>query len=330
MTLTQLRYLVGIVDAGLNITLAAERLHSTQPHLSRQLKQLEDELGFQLFVRRGRSLAQVAPSGGRVVEHARKALVEVSNIRALAANERVSQRGEMRLLTTHTQARFVLPAAVAALRDAFPDVGVQIESVTDLELSGGLAGRDADLAIMSSVSIPGGDGVAIPLYRWRRAVLVPRGHPLAFLARAPSLAELAQFALVSYDSLQREDSSLRLAFERLGLALRVAMTARDADLIKTYVRSGLGVGVLAEMAIEPGESDLVALPAPPELLECTTWALIPRSRVLRDYVLGFLRLLAPQLDPRDIRRVVEGNSAADWPEAPSWSSRCFVGREPPG
>ncbi len=135
----------------------------------------------------------------------------------------------------------------------------------------------------------------------------------------PSLAELAALPLVSYESSLRPDSSLRRAFAAVGLEPQLAMTARDADLIKTYVRAGLGVGVLAEMALGVGaDGDLRALPAPPSLPECVTWAVIPRARVLREYALELLHAVAPQLDPRDLRRVVEGNQPADWPRAPSW------------
>ncbi|HTA65726.1 MAG TPA: LysR substrate-binding domain-containing protein, partial [Xanthomonadaceae bacterium] len=141
----------------------------------------------------------------------------------------------------------------------------------------------------------------------------------AKLARAPTLAELAVEPLVSYESSTRADSSLRQAFTAEGLQARFAMTARDADLIKTYVRAGLGVGVLAEMAVDAREdSDLVALPAP-SLPECIAWAVLPRERVLRDYALELLKTLAPQLDRRDLRRVLEGNAEADWPAPPAWA-----------
>jgi DNA-binding transcriptional LysR family regulator len=126
---------------------------------------------------------------------------------------------------------------------------------------------------------------------------------------------------VSYESSTRADSSFRRAFAREGLEPRLAMTARDADLIKTYVRAGLGVGVLAEMAVDAREdADLVALPAPASLPECIAWAVLPRERVLRDYALELLHALAPQLDRRDLRRVLEGNAEPDWPEPPAWGA----------
>jgi DNA-binding transcriptional LysR family regulator len=150
-------------------------------------------------------------------------------------------------------------------------------------------------------------------------VLVPLSHTLAALDHPPTLAELAAQPLVSYESSSRPESSLRRAFAGAGLEPKLAMTAGDADLIKTYVRAGLGVGLLAEMAVGAHEdADLVARPAPLELAECVTWAVLPRERVLRDYALELLKALAPQLDRRDLRRVLEGNAEANWPVPPSW------------
>lgn len=318
MTLTQLRYLVAIADSGLNITQAAERVHATQPGLSKQLKQLEDELGFQLFTRKGRSLESVAPAGVRVIEHARKVLAEVANIRSYAANERGEYSGRLLLATTHTQARYVLPQAIAAIKREFPQVSVDLLAAGDSDVLGKL--DQADLALISTAgSVPQG-GVAVPLFRWRRVLLVQNTHPLAGLQRAPSLAELAQHALISYESSTRADSSLQRAFAGAGVTPQIAMTARDANLIKTYVRAGLGAGLLAEMAVTHGEdSDLRIIPAPAEIPECITWAVIPRGRVLRDYALSLLHWLAPQLDRRDLRRVLEGNQDPNWPQPPGWA-----------
>ena len=142
----------------------------------------------------------------------------------------------------------------------------------------------ADLALISTTgSVPQG-GMAVPLFRWRRVLLVPDTHPLAGLQRAPTLAELGRHPLISYESSTRADSSLQRAFAGAGVTPQIAMTARDANLIKTYVRAGLGAGLLAEMAVTHGEDgDLRIIPAPAEIPECITWAVIPRGRVLRDY-----------------------------------------------
>ena len=317
MTLTQLRYLVAIADSGLNITQAAERVHATQPGLSKQLKQLEDELGFLLFTRKGRSLESIAPAGVRVIEHARKVLAEVANIRSYAANERGEHSGRLLLATTHTQARYVLPPAIAAIKREFPQVSVDLLASGDSDVLEKL--DQADLALISTAgSVPPG-GVAVPLFRWRRVLLVQNTHPLAGLQRAPTLAELASHPLISYESSTRADSSLQRAFAGAGVTAQIAMTARDANLIKTYVRAGLGAGLLAEMATGGDDADLRIIPAPAEIPECITWAVIQRGRVLRDYALSLLHGLAPQLDRRDLRRVLEGNQEPNWPQPPGWA-----------
>lgn len=318
MTLTQLRYLVAIADAGLNITTAAERVHATQPGLSKQLKQLEEELGFLLFSRRGRSLGSVTPAGAQVLERARTIVAEADNIRAFAANQRREVHGELTVITTHTQARFVLPPAISAVVRRYPEVSVHLQPVGESDVLELLARGSADIAITSSAGPAPEGGLALPLFRWQRKVLVPKRHPLSAL-RTPSLADLAAHPLLSYESSNRPESSLRRAFESQGLQPQLALTARDADLIKTYVRAGLGVGLLAEMALLPEDAaDLVALPAPAAIPECVTWAVLPRERVLRDYTLDLLLAIAPQLDRRDVRQALELNAVPEWPAAPSW------------
>lgn len=318
MNLTQLRYFVAIVDAGLSVTLAAERVHASQPGVSKQIRQLEEELGLQLFVRRGRSLEGLTPAGCRVLEHARRILDEAANIRSYAANERGIHAGRLLLATTHTQARYVLPPVLAAVKRDFPEVDIDLQAAADGEVLQKLEQAGADLALVSTAGpVPAG-GLAVPLYRWRRLLLVPAGHPLASLDRVPALAELAAYPLISYESSMREDSSLRRAFAQQGLSPRIAMTAREANLIKTYVRAGLGAGLLAEMAVDGDDGDLRVLQAPAEIPECITWAVLPRGRVPRAYTLALVQGLAPQIDRRDLRRVLEGNLEPGWPAPPAW------------
>jgi LysR family cys regulon transcriptional activator len=319
MTLTQLRYLVAIADAGLNITLAAERVHATQPGLSKQLKQLEDELGFLLFARKGRSLEAITPGGAQILEHARRILAEAGNIRAYAANQRGDGQGRLELVTTHTQARYVLPPAIAALRRSYPDVSFHLSPEGEGDVLDRLVRGEADFALVSTTGSAPQAGLAVPLYRWRRVVLVPAQHALG--DTAPTLEALAQHPLVSYESSSRPDSSLRRAFAGAGLEPNFVLTAREADLIKTYVRAGLGVGLLAEMALGQNDTDLRVLPAPAAVPECTAWAVLPRERVLRDYALDLVVALAPQLDRRDLRRALEGNIEPAWPEPPRWQAR---------
>lgn len=322
MTLIQLRYLVAIADAGLNITLAATRVHATQPGLSKQLRQLEDELGFQLFARKGKSLEAVTHAGRQVLERARTILDEAKNIRSIAANLRNEACGELRIATTHTQARFALPSAIAALSLRYPQVSVHLQPGHDAEILAQLEAGRVDLAVISSAGNVPSSGIALPAYRWHRVVLAPRDHPLARRAQAPSLQELAKFPLVSYDSSLKPESSLRQAFNQAGLLPQIAMTAGDADLIKTYVRAGMGIGVLAEMAMLEGDADLQALPADHLFPVCTTWIVLRKDAVLREYVLEFIHQLAPHLDRIDIVRLVAGDAPGTrWPEAPLWTAR---------
>jgi LysR family transcriptional regulator, cys regulon transcriptional activator len=322
MTLIQLRYLVAISDSGLNITQAAEQVHATQPGLSKQLKQLEDELGFQLFSRKGKSLNAITPAGQQVIDRARVILAEARNIRALAANLRGDDKGELSITTTHTQARFVLPHAIAELKKRYPAVNVHLKPHGDAQVMGLFERGQADLAIISTTGSQPGDGLAVPLFRWRRAVVVPSGHPLESLTRPLALTDLNGEPLVSYESSLRPESSLRRAFAAAGVVPRFSCTSRDADLIKTYVRAGLGIGILAEMAmIADDERDLRLLDANALFPECTTWLVLRRDRVLRAYAATLAELIAPQLDPRDLQRALAGEEPAAWPPPPYWSER---------
>ncbi|WP_426689119.1 LysR substrate-binding domain-containing protein [Rhodanobacter ginsengiterrae] len=324
MTLTQLRYLVAIADSGLNITVAAERVHATQPGLSKQLRQLEDELGFQLFVRKGKSLDMVTHAGRQVLDRARTILAEAANIRSIAANLRNDAHGELRIATTHTQARFALPAAIGALSQSYPQVSVHLQPGRDSEVLAQLETGRVDLAVISTAGAPPNTGIALPAYHWHRVILAPQGHPLASSDQPASLEALARLPLVSYESSLKPDSSLRRAFETCDLQPQIVMTAGDADLIKTYVRTGLGIGVLAEMAILDSDTDLAALPADHLFPRCTTWIVLRRESVLREYMLEFITQFAPHLDRRDVVRMLAGDPAvSEWDGVPHWDERSF-------
>ncbi len=321
MTLIQLRYLVAIADASLNITLASQHVHATQPGLSKQLKKLEEELGFQLFVRRGKSLASITHAGQQVMRRARKMLDEAANIRSIAANLRNEDQGELRIATTHTQARFALPEAISALNLQYPLVRVHLQPGGDRDVLAQLESGWADLAVISRAGAPPPLGVALPAYRWNRVILVPHQHPLTSRSHALSLADLAGQPLVSYESSLKPESSLRRAFETEGLSPQIVMTASDADLIKIYVRAGLGVGVLAEMAILPSDADLHSLDADHLLPQCTTWIVLRRETILREYVLDFIHKFAPHLARQDITRALTEPSPRYWPPVPHWRER---------
>lgn len=324
MTLTQLRYFAAIIDAGLNITIAAKKMHGTQSGLSKQVKQLEDELGFQLFTRRARSLVALTPEGQRVLEHVRPLLDHARNIRALSANLRNAADGELHIATTHTQARHVLPPLLARLKQSFPKVAVHLAPGGNSESLARLRTGESDLAIVSTGHQPPEADVALPLYRWERVVVAPSWHPLAKLGRLLQLRDLVQVPLISYESSRDRDSSLRRAFSQAGIEPTIAMTAPDADLIKTYVRAGQGVGILAEMAVGEADEALTTIAADGLFPTCTAWLLLRRDRLLRDYTLAFVNDLLPHIHSRDLRHILDG-AAAYSGTTPHW--RDLIGNE---
>jgi len=311
--LAQLRYLIAIIDSGLNITLAADRVHATQPGLSKQLKLLEEELGFQIFVRKGKSLERLSPAGVEVVDHARLILDQAGAIRALAANHRQEARGELRLLTSQTQAQFVLPSALTELRGRFPDVRVRL-SFTE----GGREPGDHDLAIVSTGGEPPAERLVVPLYRWNRVALAPTDHPLAMLGRPLTLADLAAYPLIGYDTSPESEALMSRAFARAGHAAEFAYVAEDSEVIKTYVRSGLGVGVIPEMAAGEPAADLTVLDIDGLLPISTTWAVLPGDRVLRDYVAELVVAVAPHIRTRDLHRLAQPGDRSVATLAPHW------------
>ena len=302
MTLKQLKYLVGIVDSGLNITSAAERLYTSQPGISKQLKQLEAELGMQLFTRKGKSLAAITPAGTEVIERARKILREVENISNLASNLTAEQDGTLSIATTHTQARYVLPDVIKAFRERYPKVDLELHQGTSEQIAELVASQQVDFAIATGSQDIFSDLTLLPIYHWHRIVLVPKNHPLARETQPLNLQALAAYPLVTYVFSVTGESSFKRAFSDQNLDPRVVFTARDADVIKTYVRMGMGVGVLASMAYEcKDQEDLKAVDAKGLFPQVTTWLGFPRDRVLRGYMVDFIHLFAPHYSPRLIR-----------------------------
>ncbi|QKK01362.1 MAG: LysR family transcriptional regulator [Pseudomonadota bacterium] len=296
MKLQQLRFLVAVINSGLNITAAAEALFTSQPGVSKQIRLLEDELGLKLFVRRGKRLESLTPAGEQIAARAERVLREVEHMKAMAGDLRGEQAGEIRLATTQTQARYVLPQVIDAFRRQFPDVDFHLHQGTSEQIGRMIAERQVEFALLSGRSDAFTTLVTLPIYQWDRVILVPEDHPLA-AAESPDLEALARYPLVTYLFSDRPESSLMSAFTEHGLTPRIAFTARDADIIKTYVRMGLGVGVLASMAVEPdADDDLVAVDASDLFARLTTWLGFPEDLLLKRYHCNFIRLLAPHLD----------------------------------
>jgi LysR family cys regulon transcriptional activator len=311
MKLHQLRYLAAIAQNGLNITAASEKLHTSQPGVSKQIKLLEDELGFQIFVRDGRNLSRVTPEGQQVIERAIRILREVQNIRHLSAELKDEARGSLSIATTHTQARYVLPDVIKQFRDQYPNVQLHLHQGTSEQIAEMAALDRIDFAIATgSQSLFDGYSL-LPCYRWHRHVVVPKDHPLAKSKRL-TLKQLAAQPIVTYVFGFTGPSSLQQIFADQGLTPNVVLTARDADVIKTYVRLGLGVGIVASMAVDPREDhDLVEIDTSDLFPAHVTWIGFRRGGLLRKYQLDFIQLFAPHLTRRLIERTTQVATQAE-------------------
>jgi LysR family cys regulon transcriptional activator len=312
MKLQQLKYLLAIVDNGLNITAAAEKLYTSQPGVSKQLKLLEEELGMQLFARKGKSLGGITAAGEQVIERARLIMAEVDNIRSLASDFYQEEEGTLSIATTHTQARYVLPGVIREFRARYPNVSLNLHQGTSEQIADMVAANEIDFAIATGAHDLFSDLLLVPSYHWDRKIVVPRGHELAELDRKLTLADLARFPLVTYVFSFGGQSSLKKAFTEQGLEPDVVFTARDADVIKTYVRMGLGVGIVASMAADcEDQKDLIAVDAEGLFPRSTTWIGFRKDIVLRRFMLDFVQLFAPHITVEQLEKTRHVRSQAD-------------------
>jgi LysR family cys regulon transcriptional activator len=309
MKLQQLRYLAAVAQNGLNITAAAEKLHTSQPAVSKQLKLLEDELGFNIFVRSGRTLTKITPAGQQVIDRAIRVLREVQNIKGISAELKGENAGVLSIGTTHTQARYVLPPVIKQFRAQYPDVRLQLHQGTSEQISEMVALDRIDLTVAT-----GGDDlfpslVKVPCYHWSRQVVVPTTHPLAGVKK-PTLKQIAAYPIITYTFSFTGNSSLPQIFAQADLTPNVALTAQDADVIKTYVRLGLGIGIVASMAIDPREDmDLATIDASHLFPMHTTWIGFTRGGLLRRYMYDFMQMLAPHLNKRLVDRAAQAENS---------------------
>jgi len=303
MKLQQLRYVLAVVGNDLNVSAAAKRLHSSQSALSKQIRLLEEELGIDIFVRAGRQLLGITPSGARIVERARHILAEMQAIRTYGGQRRTDE-GVMSFGTTHTQARYVLPGLIQRFRSSHPGVQIQLHVGTAEQIGEMARDERIDFAIATGNEPPFSNWLLLPFYTWYRCVVVRRGHPLASRERL-SLQDLARYPLITYGFSLVGPSSFLNTFAAAGLTPDIALTARDADVIKTYVRLGLGIGVVAEMAVDAqADSDLVRLSAMHLFPRHRTWVGVSRGAVMRCYMYDFIASLAPHLDPHTVTRAL--------------------------
>ncbi|MCI0668113.1 MAG: HTH-type transcriptional regulator CysB [Methylococcaceae bacterium] len=305
MKLQQLRYIWEVVQHNLNVSVTAESLFTSQPGVSKQIRLLEEELGLPIFSRSGKHLTGLTEAGRDILEVAGQILDKVERIKGIADEYCDNRKGTLSIATTHTQARYALPSIVETFIDRYPGVTLTIHQGTPTQISD-LASRGiADIAIATEALELYENLVMLPCYRWNRCILVRRDHPLA-QAKDLTLEEIAAFPIVTYVFGFTGRSRLDEAFNRAGLEPKVVLTAVDADVIKTYVRSGLGIGIIAKMAYDfEADKDLVALDASHLFGESLTHIGIRKDKFLRGYMYDFIELFAPHLTREVVDRAIE-------------------------
>ncbi len=304
MKLQQLRYIWEVAHHDLNVSQTAQSLYTSQPGISKQIRLLEDELGVEIFSRSGKHLTRITPAGESILKTAGEIIRKVESIKSVAQEFCDEKKGSLAVATTHTQCRYVLPPVINQFIDKFPEVALHMHQGTPMQISELAADGTADFAIATEAMDLFSDLIMMPCYSWNRAVLVPRNHELAQLSLL-TLEDLAKFPLVTYTFGFTGRSKLDEAFTAKGLSPRVVFTAADADVIKTYVRLGLGVGIVAKMAHDPDkDDDLVALDASHLFEPSITKIGFRRGSFLRGYMFDFIQMFAPHLT----RELVEETS----------------------
>ncbi len=309
MKLRQLELLRAVVQHDFNISKAAEALFTAQPGISKQIRNLEDELGIPIFHRSGKHLAGLTPAGQEILLIAERVVNDMRNISRVAADFRSADRGQLSIATTHTQARYALPPVIDSFRRRWPKVSLHLHQGSPPQIARMAASGEADFAIATEAMRHFEELVMLPCYRWNRCVLVPRDHRLNKAGKL-DLRELGREPIVTYTFGFTGRSELDQAFAAHGLTPDVVLTAVDADVIKTYVRHGLGVGIVAAMAYDSTQdADLVALDASHLFAQSTTHIGFRHGALLRGYHYDFLSRFAPHLTPAVVDSIAELKSA---------------------
>ncbi|PCJ26095.1 MAG: HTH-type transcriptional regulator CysB [SAR86 cluster bacterium] len=299
MKLRQLHYIREVAKQGLNVSQAAQALFTSQPGVSKQIRLLEEELGVEIFSRRGKHFVEITPAGKAILETSADIIQQVENIKSVAQEYSDDTKGSLSVATTHTQCRYVLPPVIKQFIDKHPAVSLHMHQGTPVQISASAADGTADFAIATEALELYDDLVMLPCYRWNRTILVPKSHPLADVSRL-SLEDITNYPIVTYTFGFTGRSKLDDAFHADGLSPKVVFTAADADVIKTYVRLGLGVGIVARMAYDPDQdSDLVALDASHLFEASITKIGFKKGSYLRSYMYDFIEMFAPHLS-RDL------------------------------
>ncbi len=301
MKLQQLRYLCEVAKQGLNVSEAAEALHTSQPGISKQIRLLEEELGVEIFVRNGKRVVAVTEPGQAVLDIAERILEEARNLKQVAEEFRNEDSGSLVIATTHTQARYALPKVIQQFVQRYPKVRLSLRQGSPAQICQQVLSGEADLAIATEAIEHYPQLAMLPCYQWNRSVIVPPDHPLLF-EKPLTLEAIARYPIITYDFAFSGRSQMNQAFDAKGLQANVVLTAIDADIIKTYVELGLGVGILASMAFQAErDTHLRAVDASHLFENSTTRIGIARNHYLRGYAFAFIQLFAPQLT----REVVE-------------------------
>ena len=305
MNLHQFRFVQEAVRRNLNLTETARILHTSQPGVSKAIIELEEELGVEIFARHGKRLKRVTEPGEHVLRSIEIIMREVGNLRRIGEQFSAQDSGTLSIATTHTQARYVLPVPVAKLREAFPKVNVSLHQGSPDQVARMLIDEVAEIGIATESLTHYEELVTLPCYEWQHMLVLPLDHPLA-KQESITLEDLAEQPLITYHPSFTGRTKIDQAFAAKRLQPRIALEAIDSDVIKTYVRLGLGVGIVAEMALKDDgtNTDLVALPAGQLFGVNVARVAFKRSAYLRNFVYKFAELLSDKLDRAQITRAM--------------------------
>ena len=313
MNLHQFRFVQEAVRRNLNLTDTAKALHTSQPGVSKAILELEGELGVDIFARHGKRLRRVTEPGHEVLKAIDVILREVGNLKRIGDDYSKQDSGTLRVATTHTQARYVLPEPVAALRKRFPKVSLSLHQGTPDQVAQMVLEEAVDIGLATESLSAYPELVTLPCYEWNHAVVAPIGHPVTNLEHI-SLEDLAREPLVTYHPSFAGRARIDRAFALRQLAPDIVLEAIDSDVIKTYVRLGLGIGIVAEMAMrdEPSGGDLVTRPVGHLFGQNVARVAFKRGVYLRNFIYAFAELISSRLSRTLIQRAISGDASADY------------------
>jgi LysR family cys regulon transcriptional activator len=301
MNLQQLRIIRETVRANFNVTEAANTIFASQSGLSKQIRDLEEELGVAIFRRRGKRLLGLTELGEEVIRIADRVLLEADNIKQAASQFAVSDRGKLEIATTHTQARYALPGIILKFKAQFPGVRLVLHQESPRDIAQLLRAGSADIAIATDAFRETRDFVSFPFYSWSHIVIVPAGHPLDG-KKGVTLEEIAGYPIITYDTGVTGRTRIDEAFDAQNLSPQISMTALDADVIKAYVALGLGIGIIAPMAFDARrDTELRQVVIQEAFAPSTTSIALRRGRLHRGFVYRFIELCSPSLTEKVIR-----------------------------